>query len=188
MNPASAIAAVLDDLVLVGRHGPNERLPKEEQSRCCLYAFLRQTRDVVCAERGYSSIDEGGRWECDLVALGPGKSPLWMELKHCRCARGGWQNKPSEELRNWEHDLDKLRRVPADTDRYFLLVCFTDFDPSVDLLPVHGRVIENARRFHPAQQTHQGFRPFSWRNGDGITHVGAWMWHWSAGVSIDVRA
>ena len=61
MDVAAAVEAVFSELARVAAHAPHERLPKEEQTRCCLYAFLRPQWDVVCVERGYSSIDAGGR-------------------------------------------------------------------------------------------------------------------------------
>jgi hypothetical protein len=187
VNPERAIEALFEDLQGVAAHAPNERLPKEEQSRCCLYAYLRPLWEVVCVERGYASIDEGGKRECDLHAWASTRPPLWLELKHCRCARGGWQNKPTEERGKWEDDLDKLRLVPVNSDRYFVLLCFSDFDLLSEELPRHGRVIQNVRAFHGSQLVHQASRGFSWRADDGITHIGAWVWHWGVGASIGGR-
>jgi hypothetical protein len=184
VDPEGAIKALFADLVLAAAYAPNERLPKEEQSRCALYAYLRPLWDAVCVERGYRSVDEGGKRECDLLARASSRPPLWLELKHCRCASGGWQNKPSEERGKWEADLDKLRAGPVESDRYFVLICFSDFDPcSVDL-PRHGRVVQNIRAFNAPHLVWQASRAFSWRIDDGITHVGAWVWHWGVGSSI----
>jgi hypothetical protein len=188
MSPDLAIEALFADLLRVAAHAPNERLPKEEQSRCCLYAYLRPLWEVVCVERGYTSVDEGGKQECDLCAFAANRPPLWLELKHCRCASGGWQNKPSEERDKWEDDLDKLRVVGAESDRYFILVCFSDFDPRSEELPRHGRVLQNIREFHGSQLIHQASQAFSWRHDDGITHLGAWVWHWGLGAPISGRA
>lgn len=186
METELAISTLFDELALVAANAPNERLPKEEQSRCCLYAFLRQRWDVVCAERGYASIDEGSSRECDLLAISAGRPWLWLELKHCRCA-SGWMNKPSEERRKWEEDLDKLRLVPKDSERYFVLVCFSDFDLSVSELPRKGGVVRSIRSFHPGQLIHQSFRDFTWREDDGITNIGAWVWRWGVGQVIEGR-
>ena len=52
MDVSSIVAAVLDDLALVATSQPNERLPKEEQIRCCIYAMIRPLYRVVCASAG----------------------------------------------------------------------------------------------------------------------------------------
>ncbi len=88
MNIASVIANTLADLALVDSSEPNERLPKEEQIRCSIYAFIRPLYDVVCAERGYGSIDDGSRVECDLWAYSKGSAAVWIEFKRC------WSEKP----------------------------------------------------------------------------------------------
>jgi hypothetical protein len=186
MEPELSIPMVFDDLDLVAGIAPNERLPKEEQSRCSLYAFLRQRWRVVCVERAYTSIDEGSSRECDLLAISHGRPWLWVELKHCRCA-SGYYNKPSEELGRWESDIDKLRRVPVDSERYFVLFCFSDFDTSGVDLPRRGNVVRAIRSFHAAQQVFHRCRAFTWRENDGITHVGAWVWRWEINVPIGGR-
>jgi hypothetical protein len=61
MNIPQLVEAMLADLVLVASSQPNERLPKEEQIRCSIYAAIRPSYRVVCAERGYASIDDGSR-------------------------------------------------------------------------------------------------------------------------------
>jgi hypothetical protein len=187
MNYKPAIDLLFSELSNVAAHAPNERLPKEEQSRCILYAHLRSEWPVVCVERGYRSIDEGGEHrECDLLAIWVGRPDFWLEMKHCRCARE-WQNKPSEELKKWEDDLDKLRLVPSDSDRIFLLVCFSDFDTREDDLPRHGAVVRNVRSFHPSRLMYADTAEFRWRIEDGITHVNAWIWHWHPGEAIEQR-
>jgi len=52
MDVALIVDAVLDDLALVATSEPNERLPKEEHIRCCIYAAMRPQFRVVRAERG----------------------------------------------------------------------------------------------------------------------------------------
>ena len=78
MDVARVVDAVLDDLALVATSEPNERLPKEEQIRCCIYATIRPLFRVACAERGYASIDDWSRTECDLWASSPGRVPVWF--------------------------------------------------------------------------------------------------------------
>ena len=186
MDAERLLKYLFAELALVSANAPNERLPKEEQSRCCVYAYLRPQWDVVCVERSYSSIDEGGRRECDVLAIAAGRPQLWLELKHCRCA-SGYQNKPAEERSKWEADLDKLRIVPKAAERYFLLVCFADFDLSTESLPRRGSVIQAIRSFHRKRIVSQRFATFAWRENDGISHIGAWIWQWGKGVSIGSR-
>jgi hypothetical protein len=183
MDEARIVDAVLEDLALVATSSPNERLPKEEQIRCCIYAAIRPQFRVVCAERGYGSIDDRSRTECDLWASSPGQVPVWLEFKRCWSA-SGWVNKPPEQLAGWEADLDKLRAVPVESVRYFLLVGFFDFDPLSEAESAHSGVVCNIRGFHAPQLVHRASREFGWREGDGISWVGAWVWRWGSGVPV----
>jgi hypothetical protein len=187
MDVARIVNAVLDDLALVATSEPNKRLPKEEQIRCCIYAAIRPLFRVVCAERGYGSIDDKSRAECDLWASSPDRVPVWLEFKRC-CSASGWVNKPPEQLGYWEADLDKLRNVPVASERYFLLVGFFDFDPLSEAESSHKRVVQNIRRFHAGQLVHRAWREFTWRADDGICWVGAWVWRWQSGVAVAGRA
>jgi hypothetical protein len=183
MDEARIVNAVLEDLALVAASSPNERLPKEEQVRCCIYAAIRPLFRVVCAERGYRSIDDRSRTECDLWASSPGQVPVWLEFKRCWSA-SGWVNKPPEQLGYWEADLDKLRAVPVESMRYFVLVGFFDFDPLSEAEAVHSGVVRNIRGFHAAQLLYRASREFAWRDGDGISWVGAWVWRWLSGDPV----
>jgi hypothetical protein len=171
MDVIPILDAVLDGLALVASSNPNERLPKEEQIRCCIYAAIRPLFGVVCVERGYRSIDKKSRTECDLWASSPGRVPVWLEVKRCWSATG-WVNKPPEQLASWETDLDKLRRVPVASDRYFVLVGFFDFDPLDEAESPQRGVIQNVRRFRSKRLLHHTSRKFNWRAGDGISWVG----------------
>jgi hypothetical protein len=186
MDVGRIVDAVLDDLALVASSAPNERLPKEEQIRCCIYAAIRPLFWVVCAERGYGSIDDKSRTECDLWAASPDCVPVWLEFKRCWSATG-WVNKPPEQLGYWEADLDKLRNVPVASERYFLLVGFFDFDPLNEADSSHSGVVQNIRGFHPRQLVHRASREFTWRADDGISWVGAWVWFWASGVTVEGR-
>ena len=178
------IDAVLDDLALVATSEPNERLPKEEQIRCCIYATIRPLFRVVCAERGYGSIDEKSRTECDLWASSPNRPPVWLEFKRCWSATG-WINKPPEQLGYWEADLNKVRKVPITSERYFLLVGFFDFDPLDEAASSQSAVVQNIRQFHIRRLVHRASREFAWRTDDGISWVGAWVWHWPCGIVVE---
>jgi hypothetical protein len=184
MDVAGIVDAVFDDLALVAASGPNERLPKEEQIRCCIYAAIRPLFRVVCAERGYGSIDDKSRIECDLWASSPDRVPVWLEFKRCWSAYG-WINKPPEQLGYWEADLDKLRTVPAASERYFLLVGFFDFDPLDEAESSHSGVIQNVRQFHVGQLIHRASREFTWRTDDGISWAGAWVWRWPPSAVVE---
>jgi hypothetical protein len=189
MDMAKIVDAVFDDLVLVASSIPNERLPKEEQIRCRIYAVIRPLFHVVCAERGYDSIDNRSRIECDLWASSPGQPPVWLEFKRCWSVSGpGWYNKPPEQLGYWKSDLDKLHRVSVESERYFLIVGFFDFDPLSEVGATHSGVVQNIRRFHTEQVVHRSSKKFVWRAGDNISWVGAWAWHWPSGVAIGVGA
>src|SRR5262249_52810168 len=109
--------------------------------------------------------------------------PVWLELKHCWSA-SGWVNKPPEQLGYWEADLDKLRKVPVASERYFLLIGFFDFDP-LDEASSHSGVIQNVRGFHAGQLVYRASREFTWRTDDGISWVGAWVWRWPAGAVVE---
>jgi len=183
MNAAKVIDDMLDDLRLVAESLPNERLPKEEQVRCSIYMAIRPLYHVVCAERGYRCIDEGGRTECDGWARSSGAMPVWIEFKRCWSVKG-WNNKPPEQRRDWEADLEKLRGVPIEDERYFILVGLFDFDPLNPSQPDRSGVVINMREFHPAQLVHSGSRRFSWRKDDGISWAGAWVWRWPSRVVI----
>jgi hypothetical protein len=187
MNISAIVDAVLDDLALVASSEPNERLPKEEQIRCCIYAAIRPLFRVVCAERGYGSVDERSRTECDLWASSPGREPVWLELKRCWSA-SGWVNKPPEQFGDWEADLEKLRKVPAASERYFLLVGFFDFDPLPEAGSAHSAVVQNIRQFHTPRLVHRTSRVFGWRVARDISWVGAWVWHWPTGLAVQGRA
>ncbi len=186
MDVARIVDAVLDDLTLISSSTPNERLPKEEQIRCCIYAAIRPLFDVVCAERGYGSIDDKSRTECDLWAWSADRVPIWLEFKRCWSATG-WVNKPPEQLGSWEADLDKLRNVPVASERYFLLVGFFDFDPLNKADSPRSGVVQNILGFHMRRLVHRASREFTWRANDGISWVGAWVWFWAAGAAVEGR-
>jgi hypothetical protein len=183
MNIPRVIDAMLADLTLVASSQPNERLPKEEQIRCSIYAAIRPLYHVVCAERGYASIDDGSRIECDLWASSPDTPPVWIEFKRCWGAKG-WVNKPPEQLGDWEADVEKLRQLSVESDRYFVLVGLFDCDPLCEQESGRNGIANNIRRFYPGQLVHKASKPFTWRPDDGLTCIGAWVWHWPVGAAV----
>jgi hypothetical protein len=176
------INMVLDDLALVAQYQPNERLPKEEQIRCSMYAAVRPMYEIVCAERGYGSIDKGSRMEADLWAFTTGTVPVWIEFKRC-WSIAGWNNKPPEQVRDWEADIAKLRSLPIQSDRYFVLVGLFDGDP----LPANQsnrKLASLIDTFYSPNLIHSAVRDFRWRQDDGITHLAAWVWFWQKGQQV----
>jgi hypothetical protein len=136
---------------------------------------------TVCAERGYTSIDENGRTECDICAFDPGS--LWLEIETCWSVRG-WNNKPSEQSACWQNDIEKLSRIPRDADRCFLLVGFFGFDPLYSNEASRDSVLQNIKSFHPdVMLLGDRTRLIRWRN-EAITHVGIWVWKWGRGVRV----
>ena len=184
MDIACVVNDIIKDLSLVASTEPNERLPKEEQIRCSVYAALRPSYQVVCAERGYGSIDDGIRTECDLFARNPNQPDVWIELKTCWSAEG-WVNKPSEQVRSWNVDVAKLRVLPVSSDRYFLLVGCFDCDPLDMSKSSPNSVVRNIGVFQADMLVRGASRPFRWRVDDGITWMGIWAWHWPGGSIID---
>lgn len=183
MDIQNTVNLMMDDLVVVARFDPNERLPKEEQIRCSIYAAIRPLFEVVCAERGYASIDEGGRTEADLFAYSSGGTPVWIEFKRCWWITG-WNNKPPAQLEGWEADVAKLRSLPIVSDRYFVLVGMFDGDPLATSAIGLRKLTALINDFYPQHMIFSTVRNFSWRQGDGVTHLAAWVWRWSAGQSI----
>jgi len=177
MDYQHTMKAVFSNLRAVAGSGPKERLPKEEQTRCCLYAHMRPHHEVVCAERNYWSVDEGGRAECELWARSKNGDELWIEIKHCWCAKG-WVNKPGLQFKTWKADISKLSQVSSKSVRYFILVGFFDFDPTNRPLPRHGGVVRMIDQSNSSPAVQIPSQPFLWRKDDGITHIAAWVWGW----------
>jgi hypothetical protein len=183
MDTPTVVSAVFKDLQAVSTTYPNERLPKEEQIRCALYMAMQSCFDVVCVERGYGSIDDGNRAECDIWARTGEEAQSWLELKRCWSVKG-WINKPPEQLTYWNADLEKLATVGVQSDRYFLLVGFFDCDPVGKSVEDSSGVVANIKRFHPNKLVYRDSVAFSWRQDDGISHAAAFVWHWTNGESI----
>jgi hypothetical protein len=173
---------VFKDLHMVAKAAPNERLPKEEQIRARIFTSICREYDVVCAEKGYASIDDGSRTECDLWARKKNESDAWIEFK--RCWYGvGWTNKPTEQIQTWSFDLAKLATVKTASHRYFFLFGFFDFDPCGPS-GADRSLVAAIRTIQPRVLEHAVSERFSWPNGEGVTHMAAWCWHWRPGVRV----
>jgi hypothetical protein len=175
---------VFEDLRLVAWADPNERLPKEDQIRSRIFASIRAEFKVVCAEKGYTSIENGGRKECDLWAVSKKGQVTWIEFKRCWYAKG-WNNKPSEQYGTWLDDLRRLGKAKIDSHRYFFLFGFFDFDPRK---PSRGgnRLMMRVRSVDAEGLVHNKVEPFQWRNGKLVAHMAAWAWHWRPGIQVRV--
>lgn len=179
-------SAIIDDLIRISRHKPNERLPKEEQIRSRIYATLLSQYEVVCTERGYSSIDDKSGIECDVWTMSRSGQCHWLELKRCwHISEPGWNNKPSEQLRSWGNDLKKLSTVPTKEIRTFLLVGTFDVDPSGASPAGQSGVLKNVYEFHPKNLCHFTSQGFSWRESP-ISHLGIWVWEWQKNEIIAI--
>lgn len=187
MNISHLIGEVFRDLRAVAEAGPNERLPKEEQIRSCIYATLRGGARAVCAEHGYASVNDGSRSECDIWTVAAGGEESWLEFKRC-WAVAGWNNKPSEQVESWRYDVGKLRTASRQSDRYFLLVGFFDFDPLAGATPKRRPLIDAIAGFYAEREVFQEATAFTWQNGGTITHMAAWVWHWPPGATVENAA
>jgi len=179
---SKVVSDVFSDLILLASSSPNERLPKEEQIRSRVFATIRPWYQLVCVERGYASIDEKGRVECDLWARTPGRPDAWIEMKRCWYAKG-WVNKPPEKLAYWTADIEKLGQVGTDSDRFFLLIGLFDLDLLAIPADAAEGVLRNILGLHSDRCVFRASMPYWWRE-ENITHVGAWVWHWRPGVMV----
>lgn len=104
-------------------------IPKEEQIRSSLYAYLCKSKRGQCVEIEASIPGSEKRGEIDLRVFG--KPPVLIELKRT-WALSHWQNKYSESLRGWKSDVQKLNLPSASKNegyrRCFLLVVFYGSD------------------------------------------------------------
>jgi hypothetical protein len=115
--------AVFKEIEAIGRRGPRERLPKEEQARCAVYRWMySKGADLVRVEAGYVDPDQPGQHpECDIHAH-LDDLEYWMEIKCGTADYPGYIPKPAEQLAKWCEDIDKLvNHAPANAVRCFLL-------------------------------------------------------------------
>ncbi len=120
---SSAFQAIGDELAAVASTGPQERLPKEEQIRSRLYRCLVDAGAApVAIERAYVDVDSrAGQHEVDLVAF-TRKRQWWIEIKRGEADAPGYQSKPSESMRRWIRDAEKLLHAPPTSAKAFVLV------------------------------------------------------------------
>jgi hypothetical protein len=95
------------DYVSIAERGRFDVKPKEDQIKCALYRSFREAGFLVHVEAGYQR--KAGR--CDLfAACGSGKSTVAIEIKTA-WAGTGWTNKPAQQRRSWEVDIDKIQAL-----------------------------------------------------------------------------
>ena len=180
----NAIAGdVVADLVQTASSSPNERLPKEEQIRSRIYMNIRPLFSTVCLERAYLPIEVDGTKECDIWARDKNGQELWIEIKRSWSIRS-WNNKPNEQLRDWQTDIHKLSLAPLSSTRIFFLVGFTDC--KIDLAPKAqnvDRLLALIAKLHAPARVYENAYPFSWRS-ESINQIGIWIWLWKPGLEI----
>lgn len=184
MHFARLAVAIAEDLAKVARSNPNEKLPKEEQIRSCLYAELRPEFEVVCVERGYDSIEKKSTTEVDIWARRTTGEIYWIEIKRFWHVGGrGWIHKPDEQLSTWQADLNKLARVSITDTRIFILVGLLAVDPDTNLLEVQKGAIRRLNSFHPDHRSYQDVFPFAWRESP-VSRLSISIWEWKRGEAI----
>ncbi|WP_176703433.1 hypothetical protein, partial [Aliivibrio fischeri] len=183
MQVDKLINTVIDDLKKVSESKPNERLPKEEQIRSCIFSALKNKFDYVCCERNYQSVDNGKNIECDIWAANSGEQPVWMEIKRC-WHLSSWVNKPGEQLKSWEADLNKLSTVDINSKRYFFLVGVFDSEPNRDDSK-KNKVILNIQNTQPQNLCFERYSSYFWRESS-ISNIAVWVWCWNSGEVITI--
>ncbi len=186
MDVAKVVDAVISDLVVVSQHQPNERLPKEEQSRSTVFGVLKAMGYVVCAERGYlNPDDEDSGEEADLWFIGPANVPAWVEMKMAWDARG-LNNKRKSQVESWSEDVEKLRACDTTSDRYFILVGVFGSDPCELGGDLSRGLRPHLQAFYPRKVVAKRCIQFSWPNAEGVEHLAVFIWRWPPGEAIEV--
>lgn len=185
MNIKQLTSSVIDDLNLVSKSEPNERLPKEDQIRSLIFSELKRKFKFVCSERSYKPAGNSNTEECDIWAKGLRSKPTWMEIKRCWSGSTGWINKPAKQLESWNKDLYKLSMIDNDSNRYFFLVGIFHLDPFQNSENKIKGVISNIKEFYTDNFCHSESREFTWRDS-GMSNITIWVWHWKPGQKISI--
>jgi excisionase family DNA binding protein len=167
------------DLMKIAASGPRERLPKEEQIRCSMYANLKPHCALLQAEAGYCDADDGDKCECDLCALLADGTRCWIEIK--RAWEGsGYVNKPHELQTSWQTDVGKLDRLSNEVFRALVLFAFTDASPTSTETPL-AKVVTSLHPRNLAITLEP--RSFRWRGS--FNYMTAWAWMWPTSPAVD---
>jgi len=184
MNFNKLAVAITEDLKKVAQSIPNEKLPKEEQIRSCIYAELRPDFEVVCVERGYDPIENKSSVEVDIWARRTTGERYWIEIKRFwHVSARGWVHKPDEQLGAWQADLNKLANVSREDTRIFILIGFLATDPEIDISTIQTGAIHRLNNFYPGQRRYQALFPFTWRDSQ-VSRLSVTIWEWSHGEAI----
>jgi hypothetical protein len=166
----TATKAAVDDLIVITESQPRERLPKEEQIRCSMYAALKPLCKLIQVEAGYFDADKpGGKSECDFRLWLNDGSHCWVEIKRAWEGKG-YVNKVPTLLEDWKADVQKLAAADPADHRVFVLFTFSDKDPCSQDTPLCRAVKE----FHPGHRIVGESRTFRWRSR--FNHMGIWIW------------
>jgi len=116
---------------LEARNGFSYDLPKEEQIRAALYAYMRKMGEHVEVESDFKEKEtDKVKGEADLRVLGD-DALLLVEIKRT-WAVSFWVNKYGEQLASWKADMQKLEDMAVlqnkPTRKCFFLVVFFDSD------------------------------------------------------------
>ncbi|WP_433884694.1 hypothetical protein [Pseudomonas vranovensis] len=110
------------DYVSIAKRGRFDVKPKEDQLKCALYRSFCEGGFLVHVEAGYAR--KAGR--CDLFAASSSStSSVAIEIKTA-WAGNGWINKPAEQQRSWEMDINKLRALEGGdwANAGYFILCF----------------------------------------------------------------
>ena len=137
MDVTQVVDAVLDDLVRSPSPSRMSGFPRRSRSAAASMPPSGRCSgwSVPSAVTGRSMTGVAPSATCGRRL--PDRVPVWLEFKRCWSA-SGWVNKPPEQIGYWQADLDKLRKVPVRSERYFLLVGFFDFDPLDEVKSNHS--------------------------------------------------
>lgn len=172
---------IFEELAKVASTNPQERLPKEDQTRCILYSVLRPEFGTVCAERGYGPVEKS-RIECDLWAENKDEQ-AFFEIKNAWSAKT-LKISPPEQFAAWMADLAKLEGLSPDSDRYFLLVGFFDEDPLAERDVPAKSFLDKVNHLHPERLLHRQSTRFRWRQ-ESIQYMAVWIWCWPEGIELE---
>lgn len=172
-----AIVSAVNQLDLISRYKPNERLPKEAVIQSELYRHFTNQGYVAHPEAGYFPAEKGEKISCDLRIIHPEeKQPeLWIEIKMARYA-SGFNTKNDEEKNKWESDGWKLDYVNQDAHRAFLLIVLSERDPDT---VKNNRFFLSIRNLWGAEYPVKMVckQKIEWRQSS-ISFVSAWLWTW----------
>ncbi len=180
-----ALGYAAEELKLISKMSPNERIIQESQLQCALYSYFRNTKKFkVHAEAGYIPAEECNKdnrqKSCDLVLMPQKGKKTWVEIKIAthskdRNNRTILHNKPKKIPNQWNTDVTKLReKAPDQADKMFILLGLFDKDPEQS----KNKLLNYVDDFHSTNKVfcHKSFS-MTWRNINKI-YGKFWVWRW----------